>query len=286
MTRVRAVGIVGAGWLGGALARVLSPPVVATTRSGRWPHGDPPPGAELHALALCAPRLELGPLGEASALVISIAPGRSQDRRALYVDGTRRLLETRTSTGHPLRRVVFVGSTSALPDVDGWVDESCEIWPQHERGRVQREAEAVVQACCEAAEVPWLVLRMGGLYGPGRELARIYASDAPRRRGLGPDGALPGHGAEPTNLIHRDDAVAALQAALRLPAEIGGVVHVVDDDHTPRREMYARIATARGLEPVRWAEPPPPDGERTGKKVRNDALKQVLGVRLSHPTHS
>jgi nucleoside-diphosphate-sugar epimerase len=272
------VAIVGAGWLGSAVAQALTEPVVATTRSGAWPHAVVPSHVTVAALDVTAPDLDIAALARATKLVMAFAPGRTQDRAALYVEGTRRLLEARTDGGAKLQRVVYVGSTSALPDVDGWVDESCTTWPTTERGRVQRRAEAVVQTLCDAAGIPWLVLRMGGLYGPGRELERIYRqrSDAP----------LPGDGMAATNLVHRDDAVAAVMAGLQAPADLTGVVHVVDDDHAPRRQMYTAIARAHGVAPAAWAEPASADAPAGGKRVRNDRLREVLNVRLRHPTHS
>jgi hypothetical protein len=62
-------------------------------------------------------------------------------------------------------------------------------------------------------------------------------------------------------------------------------VHVVDDDHTPRRTMYERIATAQGVPAVTWAEPAPVPTVPRGKRVSNARLKAWLGVRLRHPLH-
>lgn len=272
------VAVVGAGYLGAAVAAALPPPTLATTRSGRWHGEDPiPAGLGLHALDVTAASLDPSPLQSAHAMVLCYAPGpgSADDRRALYVDGTRRLLSA--MDGWPLRRVVWVSSTSALPDRDAWLDERCDEPPTGERGRVQREAEAVVIEHATRHGIPWIVLRLGGLYGPGRELDRIY-----RRRQPQP---LPGDGLAPTNLVHRDDAVAAVLAALTAPPEHQGVVHVVDDEHTPRRWMYARIAERLGLPPVDWAEPAPPGTAPRGKRVSNRRLKQWLGVRLRHPLH-
>lgn len=275
MTAPDPIAIVGAGYLGAAVARALPGPVLALTRSGRWREGAVPPGVRVLALDLCDPGLDPGPLRSARALVLCVAPGRTQDRRALYVDGTRRLLE-RLGAGR-LERLVWVGSTSALPDRDAWLDERCDAPPGTERGRVQRAAEQVVVAHAQQCGIPWLVLRLGGLYGPGRALARIY-----RRPKEGP---LPGDGMAPTNLVHRDDAVAAVCAALTLAPARTGVVHVVDDDHTPRRYMYARIAQAEGRAPVEWAEPVAPGTLPRGKRVSNRRLKDWLGLRLQVPLH-
>jgi len=269
------IAIVGAGYLGTAVAAALPVPAIATTRSGRWHDTTPPPpGVVVHAL-------DVSPLRPARAAVIAYAPGGTQDRHALYVDGTARLL--RAWGAGMLERLVFIGSTSALPDRDAWLDETCDAWPDDERGRVQRRAEQVVIEHASRHGIPWLVLRLGGLYGPERGLARIYGSHGTSRRREG--APLPGDGFSPTNLVHRDDAVAAVLAALAAPREIQGVVHVVDDDHTPRRTMYARIAAARGAEPVTWAEPVPSPAVPRGKRVGNARLKAWLGVRLAHPLH-
>lgn len=276
------VAIIGAGYLGSALAAALPGPTLATTRSGRWRDGqDPPAGVRVHALDVTADPLDVAVLRPARAAVLAYAPSGAQDRHALYVAGTARLLATWGRGA--LERLVLVGSTSALPDRDAWLDETCDAWPDDARGRVQRGAEQVVIEHATRHGIPWIVLRLGGLYGPGRGLGRIYGTHATARR---PEGVpLPGDGMAPTNLVHRDDAVAAALAALAAAPEVQGVVHVVDDEHPPRRDMYDRIAAQRGAPPVTWAEPAPTPRVPRGKRVSNLRLKAWLGVRLGHPCH-
>lgn len=269
------IAIIGCGYLGSAVARALPDPVLGVGHSGTWPDGSPPEHVRMLALDVTDPGLDPAPLAPARAAVLCVAPGRTQDRHALYVEGTERLL-SRWPKG-ALRRIVWVGSTSALPDRDAWLDESCEQWPSTERGQVQRQAEQVVIEQAQRRGIPWLVLRLGGLYGPGRGLDRIY-----RRR---TDGPLSGDGMAPTNLVHRRDAVAAVLAALSAPAHLEGIVHVVDDDHAPRRQMYARMAQATGEPPLSWAEAPPVPAIPRGKRISNRRLKHWLGVRLWAPTH-
>lgn len=272
--------VVGAGWIGGALAQRLSESevrVVATTRSGEWRGGEPaPPAVEMRRLDLLRdpPESIAQAFAGVRAAVACLAPGRDQDRRALYVEGARRF-----ATGCAQARVtraVWCSSTSALAAVDGWVDEETTTWPTEERGRIQRQAEQVFREGCEAAGRPWVILRLAGLYGPGRELARIYL------RGGGAD-PLPGDGLEPTNLVHRDDVLTAVGAALRLDPRISALVHVCDEDHTARRDVAARIAAAQGLPPPRWER----DGDRPhGKMVASRRLRTLLGVVLAHPRHT
>ena len=263
------VAIVGAGFLGRALAEHIGPPTILASLTGTV-RGGPVPGVPCVALDITDPQLDPAALAGCRALAIAVAPGPGGDRRALYVEGTRRLLQRAPSS---IERVVLVGSTSALPDVDGWVFEDHDGMPGDVRGRVQRQAEGVALA----QPRPTIVLRLGGLYGPGRELGRIY-----RRRGEEP---LPGHGWSPTNLVHLTDAVQATARALAAPARMTGVIHVVDHDHVPRRRMYEALAQRAGTSAPRFAEPIPEDGVPRGKRVSNARMLDWLGVRLCVPTH-
>lgn len=270
------VALVGGGFLGMALARALGPGTVVATRSGQWRDGPTPEGVRMVALDLTDPNADLEPLRGCDALHIAVAPGnRAADRKALYVDGTASLLERTADFGW--RRIVYTSSTSALPSVDGWVFESETRRPETARGQIQRDAEDVVLAHGKAHGIPTLVLRLGGLYGPGRALGRLY-----RQRNEGP---LAGNGNTPTNLIHLDDAVQASLAALAAPAHVGGVIHVVDDDHCSRRSMYDAVAQNEGLAPLAWEHSISPAEAPIGKRVSNLRLKQDLLVRLKHPTH-
>jgi nucleoside-diphosphate-sugar epimerase len=269
------IAIVGAGFLGSALARAAGGPCVATTRSGRWRDGTAPEGIHIAKLDLTAERLDVEPLESARALVIAVSTGGTQDRRAVYVDGTRRLLEAVGRS--PWNRVVYVSSTSAFAEVDGWVDESTTRPPSTERGRVQVDAEQVVARWATGRAIPWICVRLGGLYGPGRGLDRIY--------GRTTTASLPGDGWTATNLIHLDDAVRATLAAVCARPEIVGIVGVVDDDHRPRRAMVDAIARHRGAEPIPWESPVAPGSIVRGKRVSNVRMKLDLGVRLGHPTH-
>lgn len=270
------VAVIGVGFLGRPLARALPAPVLALSRSGTWPEGPVPEAIQLHAVDLVhAQPDELARiLAPARSLVICVAAGRAQDRRAVYIDGLGRLLDA--CAGLPLARIVYTSSTSALPDHDGWVDDDCPDPPTGERGQIQRDAERLLRSTCEARGTPWVILRLAGLYGPGRELFRLYRAD--------PDAVQPGDGMQATNLIHRDDAVQACLAALALDPAHSAIINVCDDDHRPRRAMFAALAEAAGQPPPRW-QSSPTSSEPHGKRVGNQRMKQLLGLRLLHPEH-
>lgn len=266
------VAVIGTGFIGGPLCEQLDArgdDVSGLGRSAPPPHRldviDDPPAR----LAEC--------LTGADAVVVAYAPGGTQDRRALYVGGARRLiaaLDSLAAAARP-RRFVVASSTSALPDLDGRLDEGCEQRPTAQRGQVQRDAEDTWREGLERLGIPGFILRLAGLYGPGRELGRLYLR--PRTE------PFPGDGMRPTNLVHQDDAVAAFVAAL--DAELEGVelVQVCDDDHTPRRVMVETLADAAGVARPAFELPA---GAVRGKLVDNAKMKRLLGLELRHPAHA
>ncbi|MDG1956950.1 MAG: NAD-dependent epimerase/dehydratase family protein [Candidatus Binatia bacterium] len=273
--------IIGAGWIGGAAAASLVEEgyaVVATTRTGR-PRGEPlRPSATYKAFDLA--RDGVAALAEliegAHAVIVSWAPGGPDaDRRGLYLGGAEVVAQACALA--PPARLIYTSSTSALPDQLNQLeelDEDCAEWPTSERGRLQRDAEEVILTGAARANVPVAVLRLAGLYGPGRELGRIYRRD--------PEAVIPGSGCAPTNLVHRDDVLQAIRAALELPAAWSGVIHVCADDHRTRREIFAEVARHEGRPAPVWELPPEPV---SGKSVGNRGLREVLGVSLIHPDH-
>jgi len=276
--------VVGAGFLGRVVAEgfagAADETIRVTTRSGTWGGtARQPEHVEVHRLdVLQDPQAHIDELlRPATCLVICYAPGRTQPRRGLYLSGTNKLLQAAALAPH-LQRVVYTSSTSALATKDGLLADDDPTWPTGERGQVQREAEQQVAQLCAQAKLPYLILRLGGLYGPGRGIGRIY-------RNRNPGTALAGDGAAPTNLIHRDDAAACIWAAMTAPAELAGVINVCADDHRSRRELYEAAANHRGEPAPQWELPAAPEAETRGKKVDNQRMKAWLRVKLRYPSH-
>ncbi len=148
--------------------------------------------------------------------------------RATFVDGLRHLLQ---ALGSPsLQRVLLVSSSAVYGEHGGdWVDESTTPAPPGFNGQVLLEAEQLLAA----QPITSIVLRLAGLYGPGRlqllERLRTGEVRVPR--------ALP-HWA---NRIHIDDAAAAivhlLELADPLPLYLG-----VDSTPLPLDVLYDHLA--------------------------------------------
>jgi nucleoside-diphosphate-sugar epimerase len=145
------------------------------------------------------------------------------------------------------------------------VDESSPAEPADFAGRRLLEAEALVRAAPLAATV----LRLGGIYGPGR--ASLVAQARAGARGS----------EAYTNRIHRDDAAAALLHLAELEAAPDLVLGV---DSEPARgcEVMAWLAARLGL-PAPRDDAAAARSARGSKRCRNERLL-ATGFRFAYPT--
>jgi nucleoside-diphosphate-sugar epimerase len=157
--------------------------------------------------------------------------------RRIFVDGLRHLLDV--LDGSALRRVLFVSSSAVYGEHDGdWVDEDTPVAPPGFNGRVLFEAEQWLLQQAAAMQVSPVVLRLAGLYGPGRlqliERLRAGLAKVPRE--------VP-HWA---NRIHVDDAAAAIAHLLDLP-DVQPLYLGVDDTPLPLDVLYDHLAGLLGV---------------------------------------
>lgn len=185
--------------------------------------------------------------------------------RATFVDGLCHLLQG--LDGRALRRVLLVSSTAVYgAQSEGWVDENTVPAPKGFNGAVLLEAERWLAA----QAVPSVVLRLAGLYGPGRlqlvDRLRAGVATVPRD---------PPHWA---NRIHVDDAAAAIVHLLGLP-EAQGVYIGADDTPLPLDVLYDDLAARVGAPPP--AAGPAPGG--VGSKRLSNARLRQSGFSLRWP---
>ena len=202
-------------------------------------------------------------------LVVAIAASaRTPDvYRGAYVDGLRNVLDALESAGSVPERIVLVSSTAVYDVSDGsWVDEGTPAEPATATARILLEAEELLRSRHPHA----VVLRLAGIYGPGRErlIAQVRGGTARLSR-------EPQH----TNRIHRDDAAAAiihlLHADAPAPVYIG-----VDDDPAEQSDVVTFIAGELGL-------PVPPradvDVARAADKRCRNTLLRATGFEFQYP---
>ena len=107
------------------------------------------------------------PTGAIDYLVYCVAAGQSDEAgyRAAYVDGLQRVLDWLAQSGQRPRRLLFVSSTSVYGQQQGeWVDETSPALAEGFSGRILREAEQLALG----SGIPASVVRLSGIYGPGR----------------------------------------------------------------------------------------------------------------------
>ncbi|GAA0887913.1 NAD-dependent epimerase/dehydratase family protein [Rhodanobacter soli] len=212
-----------------------------------WLRGDLTDPASLHELPAGITRLVYLP-----------APA-TRDKaayRAIFVDGLRHLLDALDR--RKLARVLFVSSSAVYGEHDGdWVDEATPTGPPGFNGAVLLEAE---QWLAEQS-LPSTVLRLAGLYGPGR-LQLIERLRAGQLR-------VPRETPHWANRIHVDDAAAAVAHLLQLkspqPLYLG-----VDDTPMPLDELYDFLAAL--IDAPLPAEGAAPAGVGS-KRLRNARLR-------------
>jgi nucleoside-diphosphate-sugar epimerase len=186
-------------------------------------------------------------------------------------------------TGRPPRRIVYISTSAVYGDCGGaWITETREPRPATARGERRLDAEQQLRAWCQAHASEWVILRVPGIYGPGKlPLARL-------RKGLP---VLREQDAPYTNRIHGDDLAAICVAAMR--SEFPDTVYNVSDGHPSNMSDYFfRVAAAAGL-------PRPPMVTRAeaqqqlsagmlsflndSRRMDNGKLLWELGVVLQYP---
>ena len=223
-------------------------------------------------LSLCETATLAALLADREMVFLTVSAGRrGGDYRAVYLEGVEQLLTS--LAGSKVEHVVYTSSSSVYGQQDGdWVDEDSPTEPASERGQILLAAERRLLEGTEQDGRSATVLRLTGIYGPGRDPIDWARRDAGGERG---DGAVY------LNLIHRDDIVEA--CAQLATVRYHGVLNLTDDAPLPRKALYDRLLAEEGLPAIQWTKDERP--AKRGKRIRNTRVKRVLGFKLVHPTH-
>jgi nucleoside-diphosphate-sugar epimerase len=185
--------------------------------------------------------------------------------------------------GRGLAWVGYLSTTGVYGDRQGgWVDETGALTPSGERGRRRLDAERGWLGLWERHGLPVHLFRLAGIYGPGRSaLDTVRAGKA--RRVIKPGQVF--------SRIHVADIAAVLEASIAKPRP-GAAYNVCDDDPAPPAEVIEHACRLLGVEP-----PPATAFDEASlsamarsfyddnKRVRNDRIKNELGVRLAYPSY-
>jgi nucleoside-diphosphate-sugar epimerase len=226
---------------------------------------------------------------ETALYAVGLDRNSGKSMREVYAGGLENVLN---QIAGKVGRLIYISSTSVYGQNTGeWVDETSECRPESENGKVCLEAEQLLRSRIPERNI----LRLAGIYGPDRLVARVTALRAGLLLEGNPDAWL--------NLIHVDDAVAAVLACER-PGTPGATYIVCDDQPVRRLEYYHLLASLIGAPPPRTGVLPPfarggqggsgevavtasssePPSTSFNKRCSNRRLHDDLQVTLRHPT--
>ncbi len=205
---------------------------------------------------------------------VSSAGGGLEGYRKSYVEGQRVILKW--AQGRGIQTYLYTSSTSVYPQDGGvTIDETADTSDAPPTGQVLCESERLLSDAGDTFGA-WVVLRLAGIYGPGRhyllDLLRSGAS------------VIPGVGDTLLNLIHRDDVVTAICTALaHRQSATSGIYNVADNHSATKTELVEWLAEQLGQLPPRFD----PDnvsprlqrrgGRMPSRRVSNLKLRQTLG---------
>jgi len=266
--------IAGCGDVGSRLGQQLSAAgwtVYGLRRSVQMlPQGIRPVAGDLHADACPAAWPS-----EALDYLVYCAAATEHDEagyRAAYVDGLRRVLDWLAQQGQRPKRLLFVSSSGVYGQQLGeWVDENSPAEADSYSGRIMREAEQLALH----SGLPASLVRLTGIYGPGREWLLKQV-----RQGYRVVSEPPLYG----NRIHVDDAAGLL--AYLLQADARGVAlddcYIgVDDQPAPLHEVVAWLREQ--LDVSHWSEQS--TVRRSGSKRCSNARARTLGWAPQYPSY-
>lgn len=213
-------------------------------------------------------------LNQATHLLISAAPNE---------DGDPVLTELRdeiTKRANQFEWVGYLSTTGVYGDHQGaWVDENTPLTPATKRGIARVQAE---NDWASIPNLPLHIFRLAGIYGPGRgPFSKVRNRTARRIIKQG----------QVFSRTHVDDIAQVLAASINQPNP-GAAYNVCDDDPAPPEDVIAHAADLLGL-PVPDAEafetaemtPMARSFYAESKKVRNNRIKEELGVKLLYPDY-
>src|SRR5438552_1079456 len=258
--------IAGCGYVGSAAARLFAEggwEVIGWTRSGQ--SAEPPGESAISLSAVDITDLETVRRNSFPAdVVVHCASSGADSYLHVYRDGAANL-----AACFPGARIIFTGSTSVYPQYDGsFVTEESAAEPDSENAQILGQAEKIVLAN------EGIVLRVAGIYGPGRSflLRSVMNGTAVISDRF-------------VNQVHRDDVASAISFLAQSRAvDPPRIFNVVDDTPASRAEILDWLSARLGLPLSSSPATAEPRRGRSNKRVSNAKLR-ALGWVPAYPSY-
>ena len=192
------------------------------------------------------------------------------------------MLDAFDASGLP-EKIVLLSTTAVYGDCNGeWIDETAEVNPQTDRGRRRLDAEEALDEWAKARNVTFIIIRVSGIYGPGRlPIERLKKALPILREDQAPY----------SNRIHQDDLARVCVAAAE-NAPNGAIYNACDGHPSTMSHYFKSIARALDL-------PMPPEIDRQqaekelspgmlsylreSRRLSNRKMLEELKISLQYP---
>ncbi|KOO83136.1 epimerase [Stenotrophomonas pavanii] len=270
--------ILGLGWSGRVLAAQLQARGVQVAGTVRDPAASPDDGLRRYPLQTGTPPAPglLEEIARAEAVLCSVPPDAEGDPAL-------RMLLPALHASPALRWVGYLSSTSVYADrAGGWIDESSVADATEAVGVQRRLAEAQWRALAEQRGIASAVLRLPGLYGPGRN-ALLQLAQGRARHVVRPGLVF--------NRLHVQDLAAVIIAAMQRPVA-QGMYLPSDDEPAPPQDVLAFAAQLGGFAmppAVAWDDPALSPALRrfyqSSKRINSRGTRAALGWQPRFPSY-
>lgn len=178
-------------------------------------------------------------LSSVDILVVSVAPTKGASYESTYLDTAKGISQALEGSNR-LKQLIYLGSTSVYGDWEGaWVNEDSPLNASSESAQILIETEnhylEHISACTS-------ILRLGGIYGPGRD----HESRVQRMAGQ----TWAGSGEAYCNWIHQEDVVRSIDWVFT--HSLSGIYNVCATDHPKRQEFYDSLTEHMELPSIQW----------------------------------
>ena len=202
--------------------------------------------------------------------------GSVEDYRKIYLKGNANLIAWLADS--PLKKFIYTSSTSIYGQNDGsMVTEKSPVESAADTAKVLVETENLQLTAVAERRFPVAILRVAGIYGPGR--GHWF------KQFLRGEARIEGDGSRWLNMIHRDDLIGVIIAALR-DAPPGEIFNAADHEPVTQLNFFKWLA-AELNRPIPPSVPADSEAWRkrgvTNKRVSNAKLRAELKYEFRHP---
>ncbi len=183
-----------------------------------------------------------------NTILVSIAPisDRQVDPETYaetYIPTVQNLVKV-LNNNSTVKQVIYLSSSSVYGDKKGGlVDENSPLYTENDYSKVLVQAEQIMLGI-DREDLKVCILRLGGIYGPKRELNK--------RLGRFAGETIPGDGKNYAGWIHLDDIVSAIEFVHQKGCQ--GIYNLVNDVKLTSKELFDLICDRQNLERVSWDE--------------------------------